>query len=140
MKKIILLLSLVFAISSCSLNDDKGEEFHYELLPIENVEIPSEFILGETYTIVVRYYRPTTCYAFNGFYYEKDLNVRTVAVQNVVFDSNTNCEDIDPIEANLVEASFDFYVTSNGSYIFKFWQGVDDNGEDVFYEVEVPVI
>ena len=36
--------------------------------------------------------------------------------------------------------TFNFYVTSNGSYIFKFYQGEDTNGQDVFLTIEVPVI
>jgi hypothetical protein len=40
----------------------------------------------------------------------------------------------------LVDATFNFIVTSNGTYIFKFWQGEDDNGNDLYYIVEVPVV
>ncbi len=136
MKKIFLLLSLVFIVSACSLNNDDGTNFHYELLPVQEVEMPSEFVIGQTYQIKVWYYRPSACHSFSGFYYEKNLNERIVAVQNIVQESN-NCE---VYTDDLESATLEFYVTSNGSYIFKFWQGVDDNGEDVFYEVEVPVV
>ena len=134
MKKIILLLSVLFLFNSCSL-EDESDKFHYELLPIESVVIPSEFILGQTYQITVKYYKPTTCYGFNGFYFEKDLNVRTIAVRTVVFEDNTNCEATE----NLFEENLSFTVTNNGSYIFKFWQGTNDAGEDVFLEYEIPV-
>lgn len=135
MKKIIALLSLFLVITSCSVSNDEPN-FHYELLPIQDVEIPTEFVMGETYQITLWYYKPSTCHGFGGFYYEKNLNERTIAIQSIVQDEST-CT---PLTNELVSATLDFYVTNNGSYVFKFWQGVDDNGEDVFYEVEVPVI
>ena len=50
---------------------------------------------------------------------------------------DNNCNDLSD---ELVEATFNFIVTSNGSYIFKFWQGVDENDEDQYLIIEVPVI
>ncbi|WP_146193392.1 membrane lipoprotein lipid attachment site-containing protein [Flavobacterium sediminis] len=135
MKKIVLLLSLLFIVSACSVNNDEPN-FHYELLPIEEVELPTEFVMGETYQIKVWYYKPSTCYSFGGFYYEKNLNERTIAIQSVVLDSET-CQTVTD---ELKSATLDFYVTNNGSYVFKFWQGVDENLENIFYEVEVPVV
>lgn len=136
MKKILLLLSVLFLFNSCSLDDVQDDEFSYELVPIASVDIPAEFELGETYNIVIRYYRPSTCHAFDGFYYDKDLNVRTIAVQNIVFEQN-NCE---PLTDVLIEQNLEFYVTNNGSYIFKFWQGKNEAGEDLYLEYEIPVI
>ena len=40
---------------------------------------------------------------------------------------------------SLIEQTLNFYVKNNGSYIFKFWQGKNDAGEDVFLEYEIPV-
>ena len=135
MKKILAIVSLFFVLISCSVEDDTPN-FYSVVLPIIEVEVPQEFVIGETYPIKVWYQRPSTCHAFNGFYYDKYLNERTVAVQNIVTEAG-NCQSL---EDEIVEVSFDFYVTSNGSYIFKFWQGVDDNGEDIFLEIEVPVV
>ncbi len=134
MKKLVLLLSLLFAFNSCSTDD--GDNFRFELLPVESVEIPNEFTLGETYEITIRYYRPSTCHAFNSFYYEKNLNTRTIAVESIVFEQD-GCE---ALESVLVEKKLNFHVTNNGSYIFKFWQGANEYGEDVFLEYEIPVI
>jgi hypothetical protein len=64
------------------------------------------------------------------------LNERTIAIQNIVQEEST-CSTLTD---ELVYATLDFYVTNNGSYVFKFWQGVDDNLEDIFYEIEVPVV
>lgn len=136
MKRVIMLCLTLVLFASCSVNDDDNLNFSFEILPVESVDIPDEFVLGETYPITISYYKPTTCYAFNDFYYLKELNERTVAPINYVFERN-NCE---PLENELVEATFNFIVTSNGSYIFKFWQGEDDNGESQYLTIEVPVV
>jgi len=121
--------------ASCSVDDD-STSFSFEILPVESVDIPDEFELGETYPITVSYLRPSTCHGFKEFYYLKENNERTVAPITYVFDNN----DCETLEDNLVEATFNFIVTSNGSYIFKFWQGEDTDGETQYLIIEVPVI
>ncbi|WP_445714553.1 hypothetical protein [Flavobacterium sp.] len=133
MKKLILLVSILFLFNSCEPN-----EYNYSLktLPVQSVEIPSEFELGQTYQITMRYYKPTSCYYPNGIYYEKDLNIRICAVNNLV-EGRDNC-----ISYNydvLLEETFNFHVTNTGNYIFKFWTGTDDNGDDTFITYDIPV-
>lgn len=134
MKKIFFLLLIAISFSSCSVDD--GNDFYYEILPVESVDIPEEFVLGETYEITVTYLRPTTCHVFNNFYYESELNQRTVAIVTTVYQNN----DCLPLIDEQIEASFNFIVNSNGTYVFKFWQGEDENGNDLYYIVEVPVV
>jgi hypothetical protein len=135
MKKLFLSSLFLILFASCSL-DDNSVNYNLEILPIESVEIPDSFTLGETYPITVSYFKPSTCHAFREFYYLKNNNERTVAVINYDYIDN-NCTDLTD---ELVEATFNFIVTSNGSYIFKFWQGVDDNDVDQYLTIEVPVI
>ena len=135
MKKILFLIVFTLSILSCSV-DDNNPSFHYEVLPIESVTIPEEFILGETYTIYMTYIKPSGCYVYNNFYYESELNQRTIAIINTVYN-NSNCQTSDVI---FEEVSFNFMVNNNGTYIFKFWQGEDENGDDIYYIVEVPVV
>jgi len=133
MKKIIALFLMISTIFSCSL--DEGPSFYTEILPVEEVQMPQEFVLGEIYTITLSYYKPTGCHVFNDIYYKSELNERTVAIINTVYEGE-NCSQ----EPTLEEVSFNFIVNSNGSYIFKFWQGKDENGDDIYYIVEIPVI
>ncbi len=135
MKKIIVLL-IVAVLSSCN-NDDASLNDYQELLPVESAMVPDEFELGQTYEITIFYMRPSTCHAFNDIYYRKHQNERTVAVVSTVFQSNGNCTNLEDTE---LEASFDFKATESGSYIFKFWKGKDEEGEDTYITVEVPVI
>ena len=134
MKKLVALSLALFLFVSCSIDDD-SPNFSFEILPIESVDIPDEFTLGEVYPITVSYFKPSTCHSFKEFYYLKENNERTVAAINYVFEDKT-CE---ALIDELVEVTFNFIVTSNGSYIFKFWQGEDINGEDQYLIIEVPV-
>ena len=134
MKKLLLLCVVMLSLASCSLDD--SNEYYNEILPIESVDIPAEFVLGEIYPITVKYIRPAGCYYFYDFYYTRELNQRTVAVVNSVFP-NQNCGFS---EDTVAEATFNFKVTSNGTYVFKFWQGKDESGTDLYYIVEVPVV
>lgn len=136
MKKIVFLLILVFSLASCTVNDDNTPAFHYEILPIEGVTMPEEFTQGEVYTIYVTYLKPTGCYVFNDFYYVSELNQRTVAVINTVYDNN-ECQTFN---GETVEVSFNFMVNNSETYVFRFWQGEDENGNDLYYIVEVPVV
>ena len=132
MKKLILLLGLLFAFNSCEKDETS---FTIVALPVESVVIPSTFELGETYPITMRYYRPTNCHSAYGIYYDKNLNIRTCAVKNIVENRN-NCAEIQNV---LVEETFNFYVTNTGNYIFKFWTGEDTDGNDTFIEYDIPV-
>jgi len=136
MKKLIFLCLISVFIVSCSLKGDDSPNISYEFVPIDSVTVPDSFMLNETYQISVTYYRPTTCHSFNDFYYHKYDNERIVAVINTVVEG-TSCE---ALENDLVEVSFNFVCTQSGSYIFKFWQGFDDNQNDLYYTVEVPVV
>jgi len=136
MKKIVFLLLIAISLTSCSLEDDSPNNFYYEILPVESVELPEEFVLGQTYEITVTYLRPTTCHVYNNIYYEAELNQRTVAVVTTVYQNN----DCLPLIDQVAEVTFNFMVNSNGTYVFKFWQGEDENGNDLYYVVEVPVV
>ena len=134
MKKILVLL-LTLVVFSCSTSNDDSLTFQ-ELLPVDNVILPTEFQLNETYEIDLTYIRPTTCHAFNDIYYLKHDNERTVAIISTYFGSNGDCTEL----TTELEATFEFKATQTGSYIFKFWQGENENGEDEYLTIEVPVV
>ncbi|WP_228853178.1 hypothetical protein [Aegicerativicinus sediminis] len=135
MKYLGSLLVLFLLATSCSLDDD-GTNYHYEILPVESVDLPDSFEYGGVYEITLTYNRPSTCHRFNEFYFRSDGNERIVAVINSVLEEN-NCTELTD---DLVEVSFDFRVIYTGTYVFKFWQGKDENDNDLYYIVEVPVV
>jgi hypothetical protein len=137
MKKIFFFGIVVFAFWSCSIDDSINGNFYFEILPIEGASVPTEMYFGEVYTINYSYFRPSTCHGFNDLYYVSENNTRTIAVINTVVN-NDNCQ---PLTDVLIERSFNFVVNNNGgTYVFKFWQGEDENGEDTYLVFEVPVV
>ena len=132
MKRFFLLFSLLFLFNSCELDENN---YYVDILPDHSVEMPSEFTLGLSYQITMRYYRPTNCHSPYGIYYEKDLNIRTCAIKNLV-EERSNCAEVDDV---LVEETFNFKVTNTGNYVFKFWTGKDDEGNDTFMIYDIPV-
>ncbi|SHG78538.1 hypothetical protein [Winogradskyella jejuensis] len=134
MKKILLLFVLV-GFMSCDIGGDDGPSFQLELMSITSVNIPDQFTFGETHEITVNYLRPNGCHEFNNFIFQPDGNTRTVAVVDTVYD-DPNCSP------NAVDASvsFDFRVVSNEPYIFQFYQGSTQTGEDQYLIIEVPVV
>ncbi|PKV48959.1 hypothetical protein ATE84_0975 [Aquimarina sp. MAR_2010_214] len=134
--KIVLTFFLVVILTGCS-DDDNGTSFFYELATVQEASLPNQFNRGEIYTITVSYFRSTDCHSFAGFDYDKLGNERTVSVVNLVVNQG-NCKDLETTD--LVEVSFDFIVGNEDSYTFRFWQGRDENGDNQFLTVEVPVL
>lgn len=135
MKKLVIVCFSFLFLWSCSLDDD-STNYDFEFLPIESVEMPDVFNYGSVHTINYSYYKPSNCHGFHDLYYHIETNEHTVAVINFVLD-RTNCE---PLIDELVERSFEFKPMDYQSYVFKFWQGIDENDEDVYLIYEIPVI
>ena len=135
MKKIVLFLIVITSFLSCSLDDD-NPTYTYSVLPVDSYVVPASFTLGQTYEIKLKYQKPTACHIYQGIYYDKNLNTRTIAIQTAVQNDQVCTTEIPPIS----EVSFNFIVTNTGSYIFKFYKGEDASGKDIFEEVEIPVV
>ena len=137
MKKVLILLLSLVALS-CSLDDENNviENYHVEILPIESAIVPESFNYGEEHEITVTYLRPNSCHAFNDFYYVKDNNERTVAIMSTVLDNNQNCLELNDEQ----QRTFTLEATQTENYVFKFWQGKDDNDQDVYLTYEVEAI
>ena len=144
MKKVIFLLSVIsiLALNSCSIDND-DPNFYFESLPIESVEMPNEFIFGESHDIVLNYFRPSDCHQFNNFLINTEGNQRTIAILNTVY-VNSNCntliDNVNNPNGELVSATLSLNVISTDTYVFNFYQGTDSNNVDQFFVVEVPVI
>lgn len=136
MKNWIIILSIIFALSSCSVSTDPDREF--TTLPIEQVEMPTSYTLGNISKIKIKYKRPTDCHIFNGFYtnYESsNLFDKVVAIRTVKLN-NSNCAPDDSV----FEINYEFKPTSPGTYTFRFWLGQDENGIDQYDIHEVVVL
>ena len=136
MKKWIIILSMFFALNSCTVGSDSDREFI--LLPIEQVEMPASYTVGNISIIKIKYKRPTDCHIFNGFYtnYESsNIYYKVVAVRTVKLD-NSNCLP----DESMFEVDYEFKPTEAGIYTFRFWLGPDQNGIDQYETHEVEVL
>lgn len=133
MKRIVFLILIAFAVNSCSLNDEPDRDF--VLLPIEEVIVPDNYTVGNISTFKLKYRRATQCHIFDGFYYDIDEMTRTVAIQAVKLNQSNCPEDTE----NLYEVPLEFKPMVAGTYTFKFWLGVDEEGIDQYsiFDVEV---
>jgi len=140
MKKFFALLTLITICFSCLPDDSDYPRYHLELIPIESVEIPEFFVQGKTYEIKLYYTKKSTCHYPNGIYFDSNANSRIIAVENVVYDRDDCSTDI--LEEDLIQQmTFEFKVNQPAQtvYIFKFFQGMEDNQTPIYHIVEVPV-
>ncbi len=132
-KRIIFVIFAVIFFVSCS--DDDSSDYHYELLAVEDALVPEEFVFGKVYELTVKYIAPDNCYINSDILYEYDQDARNVAVISLVVE-DYNCDVLD-LEQDL---TFKVHALQTSPYIFRFWQGEDENGEPTYLIVEVPVI
>ena len=132
LKRIFFVIFVVILFVSCS---DDSSDYHYELLETEDAVVPEEFQFGQIYDITVKYIVPDDCYIASDILYEYDETARNIAVISLVVDENS-CETLE-IEQELTVR---VHALQTSPYIFRFWQGEDDNGEPIYLIVEVPVV
>ena len=128
----ICLIALIFF--SCSIEEEDNINSYIEVLPITSVTMPQYFLNGETYQIDISYLTPTNCHYFNDVYYDINDNTSHVAILNTVVDNGT-CEALNTEEAT----SFNFTASTIGLHFFKFWQGKDEDGQDMYLIMEVNI-
>ncbi|MBW2961641.1 hypothetical protein [Mesonia aestuariivivens] len=135
--KVILYVFLILTAASCSMDDNSNLYTAQELVSIDSVNLPDTLNFREIHDFEITYKRPTDCHFFDGFSNEKNENERIIWVVNrVYYDNNTNCQEL---ENELITKKLSFEVIRRDYYIFKFWQGVDEEGENIYLTKEVPV-
>lgn len=132
MKNFFGILALVTILVSCSA--DEPQKYSLKVLPVESFILPDTLFLGETQTFKIKYKRPSNCHYFEGFYYKKNLNQRTIGITTSVLQENCQILTGTPTEVELK-----FFTSNNGNYIFKFFKGLDTAGNNVYESVTIPV-
>jgi len=107
-----------------------------EYTGVISAELPDEFIFGRTYRINVTIELPSSChYYYNQYDYFYEGTTRLI-YPIVHVDDGVACTQ------NIRETTFSTPVQAlqYEPYIFKFYQGENANGQDMFLTIEVPVI
>jgi len=133
MKRFFVSLVLILLFTSCSVDDD-ANNFTLETLPIKEAVVPAEFTYGALHDITVKYDLPSGCHSFYDLFYQYDGAIRTVAI-NALVNEGVACTD----DIREIEYTFKVNVVQREDYTFKFWKGVDSDGENIFEEIIVPV-
>ena len=136
MKHFIPLFLVAFLIFGCSDDDNNDHDYHLEYVNVISADLPDEFIYGLTYRINVTIELPNSCYYFYNqydYFYE--------GTSRLIYPIG-HVDDGVPCTPNITETTFSIpvQVLQSAPYIFKFYQGEDENGQDVFLTIEVPVI
>ncbi len=136
MKRFAILIGIVLlAVGINSCDNDDGVNFHFAALQVVAAEVPESFDLNGQYQITVTYNRPDDCTFFEGFdVVEEATTTRNVVVVGSVITDRECNEKLEE-----VEATFNFVVLHNQDYLFRFWQGEDENGDAQYLEIEVPI-
>jgi hypothetical protein len=131
-----MIVALALSASSCSNDDDNNHDYHLEYVGVISADLPDEFIYGQTYRINVTIELPNSCYYHYGqfdYFYEGTSRL-VYPIAHV--DDGVSCAEI------ITETTFSIpvQVLQSEPYIFKFYQGEDENGQDIYLTIEVPVI
>jgi hypothetical protein len=134
---LIMMVALTFTVTSCSDDDDVNDhDYHLEYIGVISADLPDEFIYGQTYRINVTIELPNSCYYFYNqydYFYE--------GTSRLIYPI-AHIDDGVPCTLNIREVTFSIPVQALQvePYIFKFYQGEDADGQDIFLTIEVPVI
>ena len=137
MKHFITLFLFALLIVGCNDDDDNNyHDYHLEYIGVVSAELPDEFTYGHTYEINVTIELPNSCYYHYGQYDYFYEGTTRLIYPIVHIDDDVSCTQ------NITETTFSIpvHALQYEPYIFKFYQGEDANGEDMYLTIEVPVI
>jgi len=138
-KKLLFVVTMVFIAVACSLDSDSTQDFDMVFIPIESVTMPDYVTSGQTSLISMQYRKTNDCYYVSDEpLYEINGTTRTVAIQAVVIE-RANCRTIEYAAPETKSFNFTCPITAERNFTFKFYQGVNAQGEDQYLEVIVPV-
>ncbi len=135
MKLKILGIAILCLVFSCTETENDFTNLTYEIVPIESVEMPELFTINKSYAININYIKPSSCHSFNDVYIDATNFELKIAVITAITSLN-NCAEIAETKAT----HFNFRPTEYGTYTFKFWNGTDENNEDVYLNYNVSVL
>lgn len=148
MKKLILLFVSTLVLVSCNVDDD-GPRTLLTAAEVTAVDLPEFFEAGKTYDVEVTYLLPDACHTAAGIKAQRGTNsngeeeFRDIYIVGVSsYDSNlTKCDKVVEIETLKKKSTFKLNILSDEDepYTFYLWKGIDDNDENIYTEVIIPI-
>lgn len=133
-----MMVALSISVSSCSDddNDNDDHDFHLERVNVKSAELPNQFNYGSIYEIKVNIELPNSCY----FFYDQFDYVYEGSTRLIYPIAHVDGSDV--CNPNITETLFSIpvKVLQYEPYVFKFYQGKDSDGKDIFLIIEVPVV
>jgi hypothetical protein len=135
--KFMSIFIMLVIFSGCNDDDQNNyHDYHLEYIGVIDAEVPDEFNYGSTYRIDVTIELPNSCYYYYDQYeYFYEGTSRLIYPIAHVDDGVACAPDI-----RTTTFSIPVQVLQSEPYIFKFYQGEDADGQDIFLTIEVPVV
>ena len=135
MKKLkVLILIALFITQSCSLEND-DTLFSFDIVAISEIEIPTEFEINTIVEIKTYYVQKSLCHVFYDYIFKQIRKNEIEVYLAETYIENGACEE----ENFQVVRSFKLKIEDYNKYTFRFWNGRNEQGENQFITVEVPV-
>lgn len=125
---------MMVPLVSCNLEDDTVN-FHFVNLQVVEAELPESFELLKTYEVKVTYLNPNNCTFFEGFNVAKTGPTERMVVAVGSQLDEAACAQV----ADEVVEYFAFTCYYTDTYVFRFWSGLDAEGNPQYLEYQVPV-
>jgi hypothetical protein len=135
--KFMSIFIMLIIFSGCNDDDEYNDhDYHLEYIGVIDADVPVEFNYGSTYRIDVTIELPNSCYYFyNQYEYFYEGTSRLIYPIAHIDDGVACTPDI-----RTTTFSIPVQALQTEPYIFKFYQGEDANGQDIFLTIEVPVV
>ena len=130
----VLMLIALFISQSCSLEND-NTLFSFDIVAISEIEIPVEFEINTIVEIKTYYVQKSQCHVFYDYIFKQIKKNEIEVYLAETYIENGACEQ----ENFKVERSFKLKIQGYDKYSFRFWNGRNEQGENQFITVEVPV-
>ena len=142
MKKYFLLVMSILVLTGCEIEDD-GPDTVQVWAEVVDADLPESFEQGEIYDIDITYLLPDACHtplgvrAYTGGDHgsvSRDIYVAGFASRPAGQDEcSTEGEDLEKT------SSFKLRIDDDEPYTFYLWTGVDEDEENVYTKIIVPV-
>jgi len=134
LKWFIGLILISLSVVSC-LDDEPTVEVVYKYKAVDSVQIGEIHPSRQVTEIRTYFTRTNSCENFFNYEYHILGNERSVSAIFSEFE-DASCEEISEPSYSVLQ----FKPENSGIYTFRFWNGLDENGQDVFIikEIEIP--